>query len=101
MWWYNILEDNLGIISHILRLYPITVGSILLTANLVFLKRENNTPVFSVKISEWRIFIDYFGISIEAEPYKVSKKNVHVVCIGYIPSTSSRNTDIARQYLDK
>ena len=40
MWWYNILGDNEGGISHILQLDLITVGSILLTVKLVELKRE-------------------------------------------------------------
>ena len=30
-------------------------------------------------------FIDYFGLSIEAEPSRVVKKNVYFVLIGYIP----------------
>ena len=49
MWWYNILGDNEGSISHILRLDPITAGSILLTANLVALKRGNSEPILIVK----------------------------------------------------
>ena len=45
MWWYNILGDNEGSISHLLQLDHITAGSILLTANLVALKRENYEPI--------------------------------------------------------
>ena len=74
MWWYNILGYNEGSISHILRLDPITIGSILLTANLVALKRGNYDPILIVKRTEWRKFIDYFGQSIEADPSKVGKK---------------------------
>ena len=49
MWWYNIIGDNKGRISYILRLDPIPAGSILLTANIVALKRENNEPVLIEK----------------------------------------------------
>ena len=87
MWWYNILGDNEGSISHLLRLDPITAGSILLTDNLVALKRETTEPILTVKITEWRKFIDYSGLSIEDDPSKVGKKNVHFVRIGFIPST--------------
>ena len=68
MWWYNILGDNEGSISHLLRIDYITAGSILLTAKLVSLKRRNSDPIFTVKRTEWRKFIDYFGLSIEANP---------------------------------
>ena len=57
MWWYNILGDNKGIISDILRLAPIAVGSALITANLVALKRGNYEHILTVKITEWRKFI--------------------------------------------
>ena len=87
MWWYNILGDNKGIISHLLRLGPITTGSILLTANLVALKRENSEPILIAKRTEWRKFVDYFGIIIEADPSKVGKKNVYFPHIGSITST--------------
>ena len=63
MWWYNILGDNEVIISYILHLDRITAGYILLTADLVALKRENSEPILTVKIIEWRKFIDYFGLS--------------------------------------
>ena len=64
MWCYNILGDNNGSISHLLKLYPIAVGSILLTSNLVALKRENTEPILTVKIIEWIKLIDYIGLSI-------------------------------------
>ena len=48
MYWYNILGDNEGSISHILWLDPITEGSNLLTDNLVALKRENSEPIFNI-----------------------------------------------------
>ena len=80
MCWYNILGDNKGSISHILRLDTINAGSILLTANLVALKKENYEPILIVKRTEWRKFIDYFCLSIEADPSKVGKKNKHFIC---------------------
>ena len=100
MWWNNILGNNEGSISHILRLDPITAGSILLTANLVALKRGNSETILTVKRTEWMKFVDYFGLSTEADPYRVCKKNVHFFRIGYIPSTSSGNPHIARQHMD-
>ena len=69
-------------------------GSILLTANLVSLKRENSEPILTVKIVEWRKFIDYSGLSIEADPSRVGKMNICFVRIGSIPSTSSGNPHI-------
>ena len=87
MWWYNILEDNEVSISHILRVDPITARSILINANLVALKRGNFEPILIVKKTEWRKFIDYFGLIIEAEPSKVGKKNIYFVRIGSITST--------------
>ena len=86
MWWYNILGDNKGSISHLLQLDTITTGSILLTSNLVEMKRGNTDTILTVKIIEWRKFFDYFGLSIEADPSRVGKKNVYFVHIGYIPS---------------
>ena len=88
MWWYNIFGDNKGSISDPLRLDTITAGSILLTANIIALKRGNYEPILIVKITECRKFIEYFGLSIEADPSRVGKKNVHFVHIRYktIPS---------------
>ena len=54
MWWYNILGDNEGSISHILRLDTITSGYILITSNLVALKRGNSDPILIVKRTEWQ-----------------------------------------------
>ena len=45
----NILGDNEGIISHLLWIDPIAAGSILLTDNLVALKRENYDIILTVK----------------------------------------------------
>ena len=73
IWWYNILGGNKGSTSHLLRLDPITAGSILLTAKLFALKRENSEPILTVKRTEWRKFIDYFGLGIEDDPSRVSK----------------------------
>ena len=58
MWWYNILGDNEGSISYLLRLDTITAGSILITPNLVALKRENTEPILTVKRIDCRKFID-------------------------------------------
>ena len=101
MWWYNIIGNKEGSISHLLRLGPITEGSILLTVNLVALKRENSEPILIVKRTEWRKFIDYFGLSIEADPYNMGKKNVQFFHIGSIPIPSSVKIHISRQHLDK
>ena len=49
MWWYNILGDNKGSISHLLRLVPITAEYILLNDNLVALEMENYEPILVVK----------------------------------------------------
>ena len=54
--WYNKAS-----ISHILQLDPITSGSVLITAKIVALKRENPEPILTVKIIEWRKFIGYSG----------------------------------------
>ena len=82
MWWYNILGDNEESISHILRLDHISSGSILLTSNLVALKRENSEPILTSKRTEWSKFIDYFGQIIDSNPSRVGKKNVHFFILG-------------------
>ena len=64
MWCYNILGDNKGSISHLLQLDPINIWSILLTDNLAALRRGNFDPNLTVKRTEWRKFVDYFGLSI-------------------------------------
>ena len=48
-------------------------------------KRENTEPILTVKRTEWRKFIDYFCLSIEANPSKVSKKKMYFFHIEYIP----------------
>ena len=63
MWWYNILGDNKGIISDIVRLDPITSGSDVITANLLALKRVNYEHILTVKITEWRKLIGWFGLN--------------------------------------
>ena len=40
MLWYNILGDNEGNISYLLRFDHITAGSILLTATIIFSEKE-------------------------------------------------------------
>ena len=49
MWWYNILGDIEGSISHILGIDPITEGPVLITYNILASKRENSDPVLIVK----------------------------------------------------
>ena len=71
MWCYNILGENKGSISHLLWIDPIAAGSILLTDNLVALKRENSEYICIVKITEWNEFIDYSGLNTEAVQYTV------------------------------
>ena len=44
---------------------------VLITAKLVALKRENTEPILTLKGTEWRKFIDDFGLSIEADPSRV------------------------------
>ena len=63
-----------GSISHVLQLDTITPGSFLLTYNLVGLKEGNPEPILTVKIIQWRKFVDYFGLSVEAKPSRVVKK---------------------------
>ena len=65
------------------------------------MKGETFDPILIVKRTEWSKFIDYFSLSIEDNPYKVGKLNVHFVLIGYIPITSSGNTRIPRHHLYK
>ena len=53
--WYNIIEDSKGIISDILRIDPITAGSILFNITLVALKRENPEHIVNIWSSYWII----------------------------------------------
>ena len=101
MWWCNIIGGNKGSISYILWFDTITVGYILLTANLVSLKRGKYETILIVKITEWGKLIDYLGLSIEAKSSKAGKKNVYFFRIGSIPNNPSVNSHITRQYLDK
>ena len=89
------------IILHLLRIYNFTKGYVLITDNLVSLKKENMDIILIVKIIEWRKLIDYFGLSIEANPSRVVKNNVYIYHIWYIPRPSYRNTHIARHHMDK
>ena len=57
MRWYNILGYNEGIISHLIRLDPISSGYILLAVRPVAQKNENYEPISIVKITEWRKLI--------------------------------------------
>ena len=83
MLWYNILGLNKVRISHTLHPDTITAGYILLTNNLVALKRNNYDPILIVKRTEWRKLIDSFGLSIEAGPYRVVKNNSYFFRIEY------------------
>ena len=65
------------------------------------MKRENPGPILAVKIIEWSKFIDDFGLIIEAELFRVGKKNVYFVHIGYIPSPSYVKLFISRHHMDK
>ena len=76
MWWYNILGYNWVIISHHLRICHISARSFLITADRVSLISKNTDPILTVKIIEWIKFNDYIGLSIEADPLRVVKKNL-------------------------
>ena len=82
MWWYNILGENEGNISHLLQIDAISAGHVILTSDLVALKRKNTDIILTMKRIEWRKLIDYFGLSIEAKPSRVGKKNVYSPHIG-------------------
>ena len=101
MWWYNILGDNKGIILYLLWSDPIIARSVLLTVKLDGTKGGNYDKMLTVKITEWRKFIDSFGLSIEDVPSKVVKKKIYFVHIGYIPRPSSVKLHISRHHLDK
>ena len=60
MWWYNILGDNKGSISDLLRIDPIAAGSILLNVKLVAPKREIPEPILNKK-SCYCIICDVFA----------------------------------------
>ena len=101
MWCYNILGDNKGSISHLLHIDPIDPGSVLLNNKPFVLKKENPEPILTFKIIECRKFIDYFGLSIEANPPRVGKNNVYIFRIGYIPIPFIYKLHIERHLLEK
>ena len=101
MWWCYILRDNKVSISYLLWFDPITGESFLITSSMVFLKRRNNEPILTLKIIEWRRFIDYLGLSIEADPARVRKKNPYFSHIGSTPMPSSGHLHILRHQPDK
>ena len=82
MWWYNILEYNKGIISHLSWLDHITTGYVLLITNLVEVKRGNTGPILIVNRTEWSKLIGYLGLSIEANPSRVGENNVYLSILG-------------------
>ena len=49
---------------------------------MIFLKRGNPEPILTVKIIEWRKFIDCYGHSVEADPSRVEKKNIYFSLLG-------------------
>ena len=67
--------------KHIIYLWCGTIneGYLLPTSSIVFLERYNYEPILTVKIIERRIFIDCFGLIIEADPSRVGQKNVYFV----------------------
>ena len=66
----------------------------LLTVKFVVLKRGNYDPISTVKITEWRKFIDYSGQSIEANLSRAGKNKIYICHIGYIPRPSSVKLNI-------
>ena len=82
MWWYNIIGDNEGSISDLLRLCIIAAGSVLRNTKFVELKLGNPEPILTVKIIEWRKYISFFGLSIEAYPFRVVKNSVYFSILG-------------------
>ena len=79
---YIIIGDKVESIYLILRIDAIDVGSILLTAKIVVLKRENTEPILAVKRTKWRKFIDDLGQIIEANPSRVGKKHIDFPILG-------------------
>ena len=94
MWRYNILGDNNVSISRVLRIDPVHAGYILLNVKLISLKRGNYDPILTVKRTEWRKFIDYYGRSIESDPSRVTKKIIYIFHIEYIQRPSYVNIHI-------
>ena len=84
MWRFNILGDNGGSISYNLRIEPIVARFILLNVKKIALKREIAETIVTHKTIVWNKFIDYFGLSIEANPSRVGKNNVYFPLMGYI-----------------
>ena len=82
MWCYNILGDNRGRIPHLVWFDLITLGSVLLTSNTVFLKMENPDPILRVKSFEWIKSVDCFGLNIKAYPSRVVNENVFLSLLG-------------------
>ena len=79
----------------------ITAEYFLLTSNIIFLKKGNPEPILTVKIIEWRKFIEYSGLIIWSDSSRVVKNNVYFVHIWSTPRPSYRNLRISRQQLDK
>ena len=69
----RVLRDKDKSILHILRIDPINEVSILITADLIYLKMENPYPILTVETIECGKFIDYFVLSIEARSSRVGE----------------------------
>ena len=68
--------------SYILQIGTINAGSISLTTKFFEMKMEKPEPILTVKITKWRKLVDYFGLSIEGDPSRLGKKNVHFSILG-------------------
>ena len=74
--------DDEVCISHLLWMDTITEDYVLIFSNLVALKRENLELILIVSRIEWINFIDYFVLSVEADPYIVVQNNAHFSILG-------------------
>ena len=77
MWWYNVLAVNKVSILHLLWFARNTAVSILLTSKIVALRRENSDPILTVKRTEWRKSLEYFGQRIKSNLFMVGKKKIY------------------------
>ena len=94
MWCYNIHGGMKVSISYISCFDTVTEGCFLLNSKIVVLRRENPKSILTVKIMEWRQFIDDFGLNIEADPSRVGKMKVYFVFICSMPIHSPEHTHI-------
>ena len=100
LWWYSILGDNEGIISHLLRIYPITSGSILLTIKIVALKQEILIP--SKQWNELNGGNSFIVLVYVLSPTHIlCTKYIYFFHIGYIQRPSSIKLHIPRHHVEK